>query len=60
MNSGSLEKLQTKLRGEVIQPGDPAYDSARKVYNGMIDKRPAVHCPLHRCCRHHGRREIRP
>lgn len=40
MNSGSLEKLQTKLRGEVIQPGEPAYDSARKVYNGMIDKRP--------------------
>jgi FAD/FMN-containing dehydrogenase len=40
MNSGSMEKLQAKLRGEIIQPGDPAYDTARKVYNGMIDKRP--------------------
>ncbi|HUZ45438.1 MAG TPA: FAD-binding oxidoreductase [Terriglobia bacterium] len=42
MNSGAVEKLRTKLRGEIIQPGDPAYDSARKVYNGMIDKRPQI------------------
>jgi len=40
MNSGSVEKLQSKLRGEMIQPSDPTYDAARKVYNGMIDKRP--------------------
>jgi FAD/FMN-containing dehydrogenase len=26
----------------VIQPGDPGYDSARKVYNGMIDKHPKL------------------
>ena len=42
MNSGAVEKLRTKLRGEIIQPGDSAYDSARKVYNGMIDKRPRI------------------
>ena len=40
MNPGTVEQLQARLRGEMIQPGDPAYDSARKVYNGMIDKRP--------------------
>src|SRR5215468_5207673 len=34
--------LQANLRGELIQPGDPGYDAARKVYNGMIDKRPAL------------------
>ena len=42
MNSGAIGKLQEQLRGELIQPGDAAYDSARKVYNGMIDKRPGI------------------
>lgn len=34
--------LRTQLRGELILPGDIGYDEARKVYNGMIDKRPAM------------------
>ncbi len=42
MNSGTIAKLQEGLRGEVIQPADSGYDTARKVYNGMIDKRPAM------------------
>jgi hypothetical protein len=28
--------------GEVLQPGDPAYDEVRRVHNGLIDKRPAL------------------
>ena len=32
----------TQLRGELIQPTDEHYDEARKVYNAMIDKRPAL------------------
>ena len=32
----------SRLGGEVILPGDPRYDDARAVHNGMIDKRPAV------------------
>jgi FAD/FMN-containing dehydrogenase len=34
--------LKASLRGELIQPGDESYDAARKVYNGMIDKHPAL------------------
>src|SRR5713226_3568147 len=34
--------LKASLRGELIQLGDEGYDAARTVYNGMIDKRPAL------------------
>src|SRR5262245_37133209 len=37
-----LEQLRSSVRGAIIQPGDDAYESARKVYNGMIDKRPSL------------------
>ncbi|WP_406306390.1 FAD-binding oxidoreductase [Streptomyces sp. NBC_00885] len=37
-----LERLQGAVRGEIIQPADPDYDEARKVYNAMHDKRPAI------------------
>lgn len=39
-------ELAATVRGEVILPGDPGYDQARAVYNGMIDKHPAA---LARC-----------
>jgi FAD/FMN-containing dehydrogenase len=42
MSTKAIEQLETTCRGEIIQPSDPAYDSARKVYNGMIDKHPSV------------------
>jgi FAD/FMN-containing dehydrogenase len=42
MNAKTIQALQAAFRGDLIQPSDPAYDSARKVYNGMIDKRPAL------------------
>jgi len=38
----SLEKLRARFRGQIVQAGNPGYDDARKVYNGMIDRRPRV------------------
>jgi FAD/FMN-containing dehydrogenase len=32
--------LREQLRGDVIEAGDDRYDEARRLYNGMIDKRP--------------------
>lgn len=40
MNPTALREFRTKFQGDLIEPGDPAYESARKVYNGMIDKHP--------------------
>ena len=34
--------LKASLRGELIQQGDEDYEAARKVYNGMIDRYPAL------------------
>src|SRR4051812_22102239 len=36
------EALQPTMRGQVISPADPAYEEARQVHNGMIQKRPAL------------------
>jgi FAD/FMN-containing dehydrogenase len=38
----ALAELTAGLRGDVIGRGDPTYDQARKIWNGSIDKRPAL------------------
>src|ERR1700730_3659445 len=35
-----FNKLSANLRGSVITPESSEYEVARKVYNGMIDRRP--------------------
>src|SRR5437016_170333 len=42
LDTGALEALRSTVRGGVITPSDEGYEQARQVYNGMIDKRPAV------------------
>ncbi|TPM27123.1 FAD-binding oxidoreductase [Mesorhizobium sp. B2-3-5] len=42
MTDGTHAKLREGLRGELILREDGGYDEARRVYNGMIDKRPLL------------------
>lgn len=42
LNSTKIEEFAAQLRGEITLPGESNYDEARKVYNGMINKRPGM------------------
>jgi FAD/FMN-containing dehydrogenase len=37
-----VEQLRASFRGEVVDPAHPAYDDARRVWNGLIDRHPAA------------------
>ena len=38
----ALHDFQKKLTGDLLLPDDKGYDETRKVWNGMIDKHPAL------------------
>jgi FAD/FMN-containing dehydrogenase len=40
--AAAAEELRGRMRGQVLTPGAPGYDVLRRVWNGMIDKRPAI------------------
>ncbi len=40
MPKQTIDELKSSFRGELIQRTDPGFDMARKLYNGMIDRRP--------------------
>ena len=42
IDQATVEEFKANLGGELIQPKDEGYDDARKVWNAMIDKRPAL------------------
>jgi FAD/FMN-containing dehydrogenase len=42
IEEAAVEDLAAGLRGPLLRPDDGNYDEARKVWNGMIDRRPAL------------------
>ena len=37
-----LRAFRSAFDGEIVLPGDATYDAARAVWNGMVDRRPAI------------------
>jgi FAD/FMN-containing dehydrogenase len=42
LNEATVQEFKAALRGELIRPGNESYDEARKVWNGMFDRRPGL------------------
>jgi hypothetical protein len=42
MHQEAVDQFKAQLRGELIAPTDPQYEEARKVYNGMISRKPRL------------------
>lgn len=42
VDSAAVEALKSAVRGEVMLPNDSGYEEARKIWNAMIDRHPAV------------------
>ncbi len=42
LDSSAVDRLRGQIDGVVMLPGEAGYDEARAVWNGMVDKRPAL------------------
>jgi FAD/FMN-containing dehydrogenase len=42
VDEAAIEKFRNSLRGVLIRPGDQGYDTVRKIFNAMIDRRPSL------------------
>ena len=42
LDEATLQGFQTNLRGPLLHSGEAGYEDARKIHNGMIDRRPAL------------------
>jgi len=42
ISDAALKELSNRFTGDLVRPGDPTYDEDRKIFNGMIDRRPAL------------------
>ena len=42
LDDTAIQQLRASFRGALLRPGDDEYDAARRVWNGMIDRKPAL------------------
>ena len=42
LDSGAVDELATSFGGDLIRPADAAYEDQRRIWNGSIDRRPAL------------------
>ncbi len=42
LDEAALTALANSFRGQLVRPGDPTYDEHRKIWNGSIDRSPAL------------------
>jgi FAD/FMN-containing dehydrogenase len=42
LQASAVAQLRKNLRGELVLPGHASYEQARRVWNGMVDKRPML------------------
>jgi FAD/FMN-containing dehydrogenase len=42
LKSAALDGRRADFLGDLIQPGDPGYDDSRKIWNGHIERQPAL------------------
>ncbi|HEU5423206.1 MAG TPA: oxidoreductase, partial [Nitrolancea sp.] len=42
VDDATIEAFRADFRGELSRPGDTTYDKTRSVFNGMIDRHPAL------------------
>jgi FAD/FMN-containing dehydrogenase len=42
LSKAQVKEFQSSLRGSLLMPGNDGYESARQVWNGMINKHPAL------------------
>jgi hypothetical protein len=42
LDEAAFKDLATGFAGQLVRPSDPSYDEHRKVWNGSVDRRPAV------------------
>jgi FAD/FMN-containing dehydrogenase len=42
LDEAAIQHLRASLRGTIVRPGGDDYEAARRIWNGMIDRKPAL------------------